>query len=347
MSALKFPNSKHLKNDLSAGKISHKYLFLGEEDGEKDKFISAIIEMAISDPEERRVSVSRFHADNNELMAAASYALSSSMFSSQRLCVIYNIEGISQNAPMKDLFNELIDELPADMILIMTSSENRPPKFIDQKKIDSLKVVQFWRYFDSDLRNYITTSLSKHAIRLDEGAMNHLIDMSGKDIKRIDDAIDALVYSGLNGNLSIKDTRPFLEDVKEVSIFELVESVFTAGKKSLYLLKKIIDDGAPELYVINMIIRQAEIIEKYHDSINKGLISEDALKKCGITERGKDQFIRQISIFSPRMIKRVFPMITICDHAVKSYRPSREFIASPAVDLVYSIISLPSVKAVR
>lgn len=336
----KFINSKQFKKELSMGKPEQKYLFLGEEEGEKDKVITEIVDMILSDPVEKGLSSSRFHVENNEFMDAASFALSSSMFSSGRVCVIYNINQLSRDKNLKEVFNELIDQLPDDMHLIMTSQENRPPGFIDSERLNLIKTVQFWRYFDSDLRNYVNLTLSKHSIKIEEDAFNHLIAMSGKDIKKIDSSLDLIIYSGLKGSVYLEDVRALLEDQRAVNIFELVDAVFRKNKKSVYLLKKIIEEGTPELFVINMITRQADIIEKYYDLSQEGVPAGDILKKCGIPERAKDSFMHQTSAFNRDSLKKVYRLLSSADYAVKSYRPSKEFISSPLVELVTGIMNV-------
>ena len=341
MTYQKFINSKQFKKELeSSGIPGRRYLFLGEEEGEKDKFINMMTGMILPDSAERGLSLSRFHIENNEFMEAASFALSSSMFSPGRICVLYNINQLAQDKNTISIFNEMNDELPEDMYLIMTSRENRPPKFIDSGMLNSIKTVQFWRYFDSDIRNYVNHTLSKHDIRIDEEVFNHLISMTGKDIKKIDDSLDAIIHSGLTGQLTLEDTVPLVEDMRDVSIFELVDAVFIRSRKSVYLLKKIMDEGTPELFIINMLARQADMIEKYHVLSEQGSPSGDILKKCGIPERAKDSFMRQVSGFNKDSINRVFRLLAAADYAVKSYRISREFISSPALELVFGIINI-------
>jgi DNA polymerase III delta subunit len=140
---VKYPNAKQFKRELDGDRLEHLYLFLGEEEGEKDKCINRIMVMAFSDPSERSHASSRFHMESDEFMTAADFALSPSMFSSRRVCVMYNIDAL--RTPVTTRFLELVNELPDTAILILTTREIRPPAFMNPL-LDRFKVVQFWRY---------------------------------------------------------------------------------------------------------------------------------------------------------------------------------------------------------
>jgi DNA polymerase III delta subunit len=91
---VKYPNSKKLMADLAKKDLRRMYLFMGEEEGEKDKCIAAISSILFSSQGDAGIYTGRFHCENDELMQAADFALSGSMFSPARLCVMYNIDGV-------------------------------------------------------------------------------------------------------------------------------------------------------------------------------------------------------------------------------------------------------------
>jgi len=104
---VKYPNAKQFKRELDGDRLERLYLFLGEEEGEKDKCINRIMVMAFNDPFERSHASCRFHMENDEFMTAADFVLSPSMFSSLRVCVIYNIDALRATAAAR--FRELVN----------------------------------------------------------------------------------------------------------------------------------------------------------------------------------------------------------------------------------------------
>ena len=91
-----------------------------------------------------------------KVLAAVDFALSQSMFSHQKVCIIRNIETLKSIESNKLLFRDLIGSLPDDTRLIMTSIKNSAPSIISTAVLKDVKVVQFWKYFDNDIHNYIT-----------------------------------------------------------------------------------------------------------------------------------------------------------------------------------------------
>ena len=84
----KYQNAKQFKRELDDDRLERMYLFLGEEEGEKDKCINRILVMAFDDQSERAHSTGRFHVENDEFMKAAEFILSPPLFTSRRVCVM-------------------------------------------------------------------------------------------------------------------------------------------------------------------------------------------------------------------------------------------------------------------
>ena len=167
--AVKYPNAKQFKLELDRNRLAPRYLFLGEEEGEKDKYISRIIGMALPDAGERANATARFHIENDEFVSAADFAFSPAMFSSRRVCVMYNIDRIQFNKN-RVIFHDLILNMPDSTLLIMTSLEHKPPVFMDGDLLAAFTVIQFWRYYDSDIYNYIVMSFKRLGLVLADRA---------------------------------------------------------------------------------------------------------------------------------------------------------------------------------
>ncbi|MFC1670111.1 DNA polymerase III subunit delta [Spirochaetota bacterium] len=337
MAAARYPNSRQFKNDLKAKKLEHVYLFMGEEEGEKDKFIQTIMDLVFKDEPQRNNYIGRFHIENGEILNAADFALSQSMFSSNKVCIMRNIDSITGKDDIS-LFLELISGIPTDNTLVMTTTKNKPPSFIPAGELKKMKVVHFWRYFDSDIFNYINLSIRENKLEIDDRAVSLLVELTGKDIKKIDDAIEMLKYSGERGIITVDVIHNIVYDVKDVSEFEFIDCLFKRDIKSLKLLKKIIEDGKKELLILNMISRQLEKIEKYYLQIKDGVPQDEAVKKCGIYEKNKNSFITQTRHFPLKRTKEIFPLISRADFQIKSSKFGSGLTGNPIFNLVTDIL---------
>ena len=126
MAYVKYPTSKQLSKELEKNKLENIYIFLGEEDGEKEKIIEKILEIIFKDNKDKKNHIGKFNIYNNDdLISAADFALSGSMFSSEKACIIKNINNIKSADSSKLVFNDLISNLPLSTTLIMTSDKNK------------------------------------------------------------------------------------------------------------------------------------------------------------------------------------------------------------------------------
>ena len=334
---LKYPNTKQFKQELDGDRLENRYLFLGEEEGEKDKYIKRIIGMAVAEEGERQNATGRFHIENDEFLSGSDFALSPTMFSSRRMCVMYNINTLQFNKNSA-VFHDLVFNLPDSTILIMTSLENKPPIFMSADVLALTKTVQFWRYFDTDIYKYVSMSFRRLGLAIDDRAVELLIERTGNDIKKIDDAIDMLRFSGRSGAIGTETIRDCVDDLKDASIFEFIDSLFKLEKKSLALFKKIFENGTPDLKIIYMILRQAEMIEEYYTLIEGGMSAEEAARQAGVYSKNRENFRRYTEKLPPDKLKRVFPLISSADYQLKSGGRTGELIANPVFNLVTSMV---------
>ena len=301
----KYPDSKKFKQGLNEKSLKQFYLFLGEEEGEKDKVIKHLLDIILKDETDRVSCTGRFHMDTDDLNEAVGFALSSSMFSPKKACIMRNIDAVKKSKATGLVFEDLFRDADSSTTVIMTSLKNAPPAVIPKDALASISIVQFWKYFDRDLYNYLETSFKKLCIEYDTKALSLLIELNGSDIKKIDESIEMIKFSGITERLTEDIISNLITDVKDVNVFDFVDSLFKKEKKSLSILAKLFDEGAPELLILNRIMAQAEMIEKYHYLTSSGTHQEEALKECGVYYKKKDLFIFSAKKFQKDEMKKV------------------------------------------
>ncbi len=335
MNAAKF-TSRHLDADLRKKKIERIYLFTGDEDGEKEKFAGRIIGMMFSSAEDAANSTGRFRVENDEFGSACDFAMTQSMFSERKACIIHNIDGINGKNNI-DLLNELILQIPDSNLLFLMTPENHPPRFISAEALKKVKVVQFWRYFENDLFPYIINSLKKNGIEIERKAAGLLIELLGSDIRKIDGAIEKISYSG-EKNITPDMVESFVQFEKDVNVFDFIDAVFKKDKNAVNLLARILENGVYELSILSLIFRQAELIEKYYGLLNDGVTREEAAHSIGIFPKNRAGFLEHTRKFSPADVKRIFPLIHRADYRIKSARYSNNLVENPIFELVAELI---------
>jgi len=338
--AVKYPPSRQLMADLQKKKIERRYLFLGEEESEKDRAIETIRSFLLPDPDDRRNYSGLFHIENDELSPAVDFALSPVMFGPGKVCVMRNIDSLKSSAQAQNLLKELVSNLPDSTTLVMTSTKNSPPSMIRDDMLLSFAVFQFWKPYERDIMTYIRSSLRKNGMDIDEEAISLIADRTGGDMRVIDEALDLLRFGGAKKTVNAETVRNLVEDSRESSIFRFIDLLFLKRRTCIAELKKMLDEGTAELLILNRIAHQAEMLERYHMSILDGMTREEALRAAGVYAKKQQEFLESADIFPSDSVRKIFPFIARVDRELKSFRPSDNLAGNPLLGLCSAILSL-------
>ena len=99
-------------------------------------------------------------------------------------------------------------------------------------------IVQFWKNFDSDLLTYIRKNLTDKKISFDDRIIPLLIELTGNDIKKIDEMLDMISLTSKDVPVNETLIRDIAGEIREITVFEFVDSLFLKEKKSLIIFKK-------------------------------------------------------------------------------------------------------------
>lgn len=327
----RYQNAKQFKRELDENRLEACYLFLGEEEGEKEKCINRIILMAFDDPADRAQAAARFHVENGEFMQAADFALSPPLFSSRRVCVMYRIDALPQTM-QGAVLSDILRDLPSSTILIMTAEGARPPSFIE-KHIGGFKVVQFWRYFENDLHQYVAATVRRMGFAIDDEAVRLLIERTGNDIKKIDEAIDMIRFSGIAGPVDAASVAMLVDDVRDASLNDFIDALFKRQPRALDILRRMRDENVAEIGVLFRILRQAEIMERYYDYAESGLSASEAMDKAGVFAKNREQFSQYLRRFPRERLRKLIAGIGETDYLLKGGTEWKGLIDNPLFEL--------------
>ncbi len=347
MALKKYPTSKLFAAEIAKGFKGKIFLFLGEEEGEKDKVISTMLGHVFRKDEDRIQNTGKYYLNEDkntqeEFTAAADFALSGSMFSNSRACIIRNIENIKLNDAVKNIMDDMMTSTPEGTVIIMTSMANQAPAWIEKKYEDRVSIIQFWKNFDSDLLTYIRKYLNEKKISFDDRIIPLIIELTGNDIKKIDEMLDMISLTSKDMTLSESLVRDLAGEIREITVFEFVDSLYLKEKRSLSYLKKIIDDGTAELLILNMIIRQADAIEKYYILLDEKNNQEEAFTKLGLAgaKLKREKFTAILKRTSRPDLKRIYPLIAKTEYSLKSASIGSSIISNPVFVLASEMLLL-------
>jgi DNA polymerase III delta subunit len=244
MDKKRLPVARDLYAELEKKRTARIYLFLGEDEGEKDKAVLRIADLVLVEDSAGH-TLGRFHCESGELMQAADFALSRSMFADARLCVMLNVDAASGTAAGAALLSEVFASLPDSTTLVLTSSANRPPKGLES--VPGMSGFQFWPPFEKDLAAYVARTLAAWGMAIDAGAARVLIDLVGRNVRAVDGALEKLRNSGFE-RVSVETVLSIVGGERERSVFEFVDALFRGDRSSLARLKNLIENNCPNFY---------------------------------------------------------------------------------------------------
>jgi len=332
-------NSKQLRKELEKKSVHPIYLFLGEEEGEKDKLIDMIIDLVHDGDADRNNSVRRFSMEGNDgITPAAAHALSGSLFSAKATCVIKNIHNLKPTKENKAVARELVSQLPDTSTLIMTAEKYQAPPLFGAGELNRIKVVKFWKLYENETADYIREGFRKAGMSIDPKALEQLMELTGRDMRKIDEAIEGIRYSGSGKAVTAEIIASSLGDTVNADLFDFVHLLFRLETGSLKILGQVLDEGIPELVILSNMTKEAEAIEKYHALLSGGTAQDEALKKCGVFSKHMESFKKSIRIFTPEKITRLFPMLSRADMEIKSGGMKKSILSNPVFILASEIL---------
>ncbi len=332
-------NSSQLMKELKGGSLLRIYLFAGEEEGEKEKAIAAVASLLGSKSAAGGAVTGRYHLENGELMPGMEFALTMSMFEPAKLCVLMNVDALGSSESSKGHVRELVTSLPDTTTLILTTTENRFPSGIPADVRGSVTLVNFWKRFESDLQRYISASFGNKKISIRPRAVNLLIDLLGRDVARIDDAIEKLSGAGITA-IDEAAVRDFIHFERDVNVFEFVDMLFRKDRRSLAFLTRLLDEGVHELVILTMITREAEAVERYH-RLCREIGPQSALDELKIPEKKRDQLLAHAGQYPPAETLSIFPLILKCEAAIKDRALSKNTVSNPVFVLASAMLAGP------
>ncbi|MCL1911807.1 MAG: DNA polymerase III subunit delta [Leptospirales bacterium] len=335
MAYTKYPNSNFLKAELGKKKLKPMYLFLGPEEGEKDKFIADISSILFQNNPLAKESTGRFHCEDDEINEAAGFALSSSMFSQTKLCILYNIDAIAPSE--KKPLEEIINDLPAGATLIATSLKNQPPAVLSNAMLKKIETIQFWRRFDNDIHRYISAAFKKHGYEAAHDVLNIIAVSNNNDIRKIDEALEIIIGSAAQKTVSAEFVTSIISDNSDTSIFDFIDALFQKNKKALVYYKKLMDRGESEQRIFGMILKEISLLEKYYTAESETNSVTEALERCGIREKQQDKFLGFTRFFHKEKLGEIYSLAMKADYKRKSAN-RRELMSDPLVSFISGMI---------
>lgn len=222
-------------------KISSIWLLLGPEEGEKKTFINNLIKKWTSG--DSQAEIKKYYAFENNSEKINAETLNANLFSEKKVVIIHGIDSLKRKNEF-DQITELIDSLPEDAMLILTSSQISVDKKI-KNNFSQQNIKIFWELFENKKYEWISSFFRQRDIKIKNEAIEgilELIENNTEELKRECEKI--AVYLGEKSEIELQDIDEFLYHGKEESVFSLFDRIAERNfPASLEILDKLITAG--------------------------------------------------------------------------------------------------------
>jgi len=233
----------------------------------------------------------------NEMLAV-------SMFKEKKLVVV---SGLFSNAKLKeDLLEKGKVFVDSDNVMLLTEGESVPAKdklyaFLEKEG----KVQDFEPLSGVKLKAWAVKEVEDRGGKIDEGALETLIEYVGGDLWRMDNEITKL--ANYSKSIKKKDVEEMVRPNYETNIFDTIDAIAIKDKKkAVELLKEHMEKGDSVLYLLAMIASQIRNIISVKSGSGSGM-HPFVLRKASYQARN----------FSMEDLKRIYRRITDLDFEIK------------------------------
>lgn len=230
--------------------------------------------------------------------------LAISMFKEKKLVVVSDLFSSSK------LKEELLEKgkafVDSENVLLLSESEAVPAKdkllaFLEKEG----KVQEFEPLSGAKLRAWVAKEAEGKGGKIDDRALDLLIEYVGSDLWRMDNEMGKLV--NYSKTIREEDIKAMVRPDYETNIFDTIDAIALKDKKKAFeLLKEHLEKGDPVLYLLSMIASQIRNII----SVKSGSVS-------GLHPFVQRKATYQAKNFSMEDLKRIYGRITDLDFEIK------------------------------
>ncbi len=271
-------------------------------------------------------------------------------FSDKRLLIVKNVDRWSVHDQKKIV--PFLKRPPEFTVLVLTGETPGKLNTVSRvlRKRGAIVMVDLPR--DRDLIEWIRNRVRLKGKNIGGKAAAHLLELVGKDLRELSNAIDKLVaYVEEKQNIDPGDVSEALDDIRERSIFELTDSVGIRNLPvALKSLKRLLETGYSPLGVTSMLNRQFRLLWQAKAALEEGKSISELANILETAHWIARKYARQADNFTMEEIKVNLEFIYEADKTLKNtmvppelcldllllklFSRSRKYLAlSPASDL--------------
>jgi DNA polymerase-3 subunit delta len=298
-----------------------KYLLLGKERFLKQEFVLELRKKIFpaADP---GFNLKEFTAKKDSLGVFFDFCRTAPFLSEKRLAIFWDAEKLSA-ADKENFLTQWNAPFPgsAEVVVSCDESNSRRDDFL-RALSEKIKPLIFHAPYDRDFPGWIAVRAKKHAVSLDRIAAGRILECVGKDLARIDSALDQLsIFVSPKTVVTGADVDALLGKSAEQDVFLLMDFLIERNAASaLTQLRRLWQEGAHGIEILAVLATQVDKLKKAFLLLSQGASGESIGAELRIHSFFLDKFLKQLERVSSERLKALADGILKTDHAIKTGR---------------------------
>ncbi len=282
-------------SQIEKGKIDPVYFIDGDEDYLQVEFI-ATIKNALFGNDLKNANIERITAKAGKASDLVNTALEYSLFGSGKLIIVSEANRYSKTD--KELLLGFFPQLPQGNHLVMFHRSNLDMRLKYFKYLTSKATwISFLPLKHETAKFWVSRQLGRYNLRIDQKAMDLLIDFAGLSYSTISEEVEKLSLNFESGStISLEDVKNYGSRSAVFSIFELTEALGLKDReKAMNRLERLLDSGASLSNILAPILRHFNyliMIESLNELSSNNLIASRIGKHPFFVQKCREQIAK-------------------------------------------------------
>jgi DNA polymerase-3 subunit delta len=205
-------------------------------------------------------------------------------------------------------------------VVIFVADELDRRRRISKLLLEKCTVVEFKPLEEFELRDWARRELKKQDVICDENVLSEIVKLTGSDVARLTNELRKLAAAALPDKVITAElVRELVPDVSELDNFALANALAEKSRRrSLRLLKKILDDGKEPVVIVGLIGNTYHRLYKAKEQMRQEAGENEVSRTTNVRSREQPEFLAAARRADEKYLSNALRRIAETDHAIKT-----------------------------
>ena len=323
---MKILEREDLRNQLRKKEIAPVYLLFGAETYLRDLAAKTIAEFVLRDSPLREFNEIEHNLNDSKIQYVIGDAEQLPMMADRRVITAASVRvgasGARDNLKEEDeaILAAYLARPATTSVVIFVADEIDKRRKIAKLLLENTVAVEFKLLDNFALKKFAADKFNELETRVDDRALNHLLALIGNDLRRLTGEIEKLSVAALPEKFVTEELiESLVPDSAEMTNFTLTDYLFIGDKrKTLTVLKKILDDGAEPLMLLGLLASNYHRLFLAKSLMNEGVEPRQVRNVMKLPPYRQEEFLANARRADAAKLSLILKKIAAADLAIKT-----------------------------